>query len=141
MHNLYTLRGAKVRDALSWSGYIDEALEHSADAEVFFASTTGRSGATSAIADFITKQRDVYRYMHDQTVRLDERRAHAAGDRRAARAAGVAGRTLRRARLLRHAAAQRPKAVYQYYFGWYDGNPANLDPLPPVERGATLRRG
>ena len=135
LHNLYTLRGAKVRDALRWSGYIDEALERFGDALVVFASHHWPVWGNARVVDYLKKQRDVYRFLHDQTLRranlgqtpqeiaeeieLPESLQTVFADR------GYYG-------TLRHNA----KAVYQWYFGWYDANPANLDPLPPAEAGA-----
>jgi linear primary-alkylsulfatase len=135
MHNLYTLRGAKVRDALKWSGYIDDALVRFGGAEVMFASHSWPIWGNARIADYLAKQRDAYKYIHDQTLRLansgatpreiseqlelPSTLAPSFGNR------GYYG-------TVRHNA----KAVYQWYFGWYDANPANLDPLPPAEAGA-----
>ena len=135
LHNLYTLRGAKVRDALRWSGYIDEALTRFGDVEVVFASHHWPVWGHERVVSYLKKQRDTYRFIHDQTLRLANQGltpqeiaeqlelpaslASAFADR------GYYG-------TLRHNA----KAVYQYYFGWYDANPANLDPLPPAEAGA-----
>ena len=132
MHNLYTLRGAKVRDALKWARYIDEATGHAAEAEVFFGQHHWPVWGRERIRDFMVKQRDVYRYTHDQTVRMMN--------------AGLTSREIAEQIKLpkslddfldvhgyygtvRHNA----KAVYQYYLGWFDANPANLNPLPPVE--------
>jgi alkyl sulfatase BDS1-like metallo-beta-lactamase superfamily hydrolase len=132
MHNLYTLRGAKVRDARKWSGYIDEAIHLFPDAEVYFASHHWPLWGNEAIIDFLRKQRDGYAYIHDQTLRLA--------------ALGYTSREI--AEMIEMPEALRvsfpnrgyygtvkhnAKAVYQRYFGWYDGNPANLDPLPPEE--------
>jgi linear primary-alkylsulfatase len=135
LHNLYTLRGAKVRDALRWSGYIDEALDLFPDAEVVFASHHWPVWGTARVRAYLKQQRDVYRYIHDQTLRLANSGATPqeiaetlelpASLRTAFAARGYYG-------TVRHNA----KAVYQWYFGWYDGNPANLDPLPPAEAGA-----
>jgi len=134
MHNLYTLRGAKVRDALLWSGYIDEALRLFPEAEVAFGSHTGPVFGNERVTAFLKGQRDTYKYIHDQTLRL----ANAGHTPReiaeqielpAALASEFANRGYYGT--VRHNA----KAVYQFYFGWYDGNPANLDPLPPVEEG------
>lgn len=134
MHNLYTLRGAKVRDAMKWAQYIDEALEHTAQAEVYFGSHHWPVWGGQRIRDFLTKQRDVYRYTHDQTVRMinagltsreiaEELRLPKALDS-FLNAHGYYG-------TLRHNA----KAVYQFYMGWFDANPANLDPHPPEAAG------
>ena len=132
MHNLLPVRGAKVRDALRWSEYMQQALEQTADAEVYFGQHNWPIWGHDRIAEFITKHRDVYKYTHDQTVRLIN--------------AGYTPREIaEKIRLpksldsyfgargyygdIRH----NVKAVYQHYMGAYDGNPANLDPLPPQE--------
>ncbi|MGB5313551.1 MAG: MBL fold metallo-hydrolase, partial [Polyangiales bacterium] len=70
MHNLYTLRGAKVRDALKWAGYIDEIIELFGEAEVYFGSHHWPIWGNARIIDFLEKQRDMYKYIHDQTLRL-----------------------------------------------------------------------
>ncbi|HEY8067252.1 MAG TPA: alkyl sulfatase dimerization domain-containing protein [Burkholderiales bacterium] len=132
MHNLLPLRGSKVRDALRWAGYLDQALEQTADTEVFFAQHTWPVWGHARIAELITKQRDTYRYIHDQTVRLinlgytpDE----------------IADRIKLPKSLQSYFSARgyygdlrhNVRAVYQFYLGFYDGNPAHLDPLPPEE--------
>ncbi len=132
MHNLYTLRGAQVRDARKWSQYIDEAMSLFPDTEVYFASHHWPMWGNAAIMDFLKKQRDGYRFIHDQTLRLAaqgytpkeiaEQLEMPASLRSSFPNRGYYG-------TLKHNA----KAVYQRYFGWYDGNPANLDPLPPAE--------
>lgn len=132
MHNLGTLRGAKVRDARVWAQYIDEALVHTSDAEVFFAQHHWPVWGNERIADFITKQRDVYRYIHDQTVRsmnagltapdIAETLTLPSSLDRFLNVHGYYG-------TVRH----NVRAVYQHYLGWFDAHPANLDPHPPVE--------
>ncbi|MCB1706544.1 MAG: MBL fold metallo-hydrolase [Halioglobus sp.] len=132
MHNLYTLRGTKVRDARKWSHYIDQAINLFPDAEVYFGSHHWPLWGNTEIIDFLKKQRDGYKYIHDQTLRLASQ--------------GYTPREI--ADMLQMPEALRKnfpnrgyygtlkhnaKAVYQMYFGWYDGNPANLDPLPPTE--------
>jgi alkyl sulfatase BDS1-like metallo-beta-lactamase superfamily hydrolase len=134
MHNLYTLRGAKVRDALRWSEYIDEAIRIFPDAEVVFASHHWPVWGRERVVHYLEKQRDTYRFLHDQTLRLAN--------------AGLTpqeiAEELEMPATLRDAFASRgyygtvrhnAKGVYQGYFGWYDGNPAHLDPLPPQEAG------
>jgi alkyl sulfatase BDS1-like metallo-beta-lactamase superfamily hydrolase len=135
MHNLYTLRGAKVRDALKWSGYIDDALVRFGDAEVMFASHSWPIWGQARIADYLAKQRDAYKYIHDQTLRLASsgatpREIAEQLDLPSSLAPSFGNRGYYGT--VRHNA----KAVYQWYFGWYDANPANLDPLPPAEAGA-----
>ena len=135
MHNLYTLRGAKVRDALKWAGYIDEIIELFGEAEVYFGSHHWPIWGNARIIDFLEKQRDMYKYIHDQTLRLA--------------LLGYTPREIAETIELPEALQQsfpnrgyygtvrhNAKAVYQRYFGWYDGNPANLNPLPPAEAGA-----
>ncbi len=134
MHNLYTLRGTKVRDALKWSSYIDEAIELFGDADVYFGTHHWPLWGNERIQEFLKKQRDLYKYIHDQTVRLfnegytpleiADRIKLPESLRKPFYNRGYYG-------TLRHNA----RAVYQAYLGWYDGNPANLDPLPPREAG------
>ncbi len=135
MHNLYTLRGAKVRDPVRWSGYIDEAIEMFPDVEVYFGSHHWPIWGHDQIIDFLEKQRDLYKYINDQTLRLA---LHGATPREIAE-------ELELPETLQSSFANRgyygtlkhnAKAVYQRYFGWYDGNPSNLDPLAPAAAGA-----
>ena len=132
MHNLLPVRGAKVRDALRWATYMQQALDELADAEVYFGQHNWPVWGNARIAEFITTQRDVYKYTHDQTVRLinagytpreiaDKVKLPKSLESRFA-ARGYYGD-------LRH----NVKAVYQSYLGAYDGNPSNLNPLPPQE--------
>jgi alkyl sulfatase BDS1-like metallo-beta-lactamase superfamily hydrolase len=135
MHNLYTLRGAKVRDALKWSGYIDEAIRMFGEAEVYFGGHHWPVWGNGRILELLEKQRDLYKFIHDQTLRLALQ--------------GYTPKEIAEQLVLPQSLAtpffnrgyygtlkHNTKAVYQRYFGWYDGNPANLDPLPPVEAGA-----
>lgn len=134
MHNLYTLRGAKVRDARKWSGYIDDAISRFPDVEIVFMSHTWPVFGHERAVAFLAAQRDTYRFIHDQTLRLANQ---GATPREIAEQLELPQQLARHFSdrgyygTLRH----NTKAVYQFYFGWYDGNPANLDPLPPVELG------
>ncbi len=132
MHNLLPVRGAKVRDALRWAQYMQEALDGLGDAEVYVGQHNWPMWGKANIAAFITQHRDVYKYTHDQSVRLMN--------------AGLTPReiadTVKLPKSLQaHFGARgyygdlrhNVKAVYQLYLGTYDGNPANLDPLPPLE--------
>ena len=132
MHNLLPIRGAKVRDALRWSNYLEQALEHVKNADVYIASHNWPIWGNGRIKEFIIKHRDVYKYTHDQTVRLIN--------------AGYTPREIADMVKLPKSLADyfgsrgyygdlrnNVKAVYQFYLGAYDGNPANLDPLPPQE--------
>lgn len=133
LHNLYTLRGAKVRDANRWSGYIDAALDRFPDSEVMFFSHHWPVWGHERIATLMQEQRDTFRYIHDQTLRLANQ---GYGPRE------IAEQIRLPESLTRHwwnrdyygTLKHDVKAVYQMYFGWYDGNPANLDPLPRLEQ-------
>ncbi|MEI6666862.1 MAG: alkyl sulfatase dimerization domain-containing protein [Acidobacteriota bacterium] len=132
MHNLLPLRGAKVRDALRWAEYLQQALDQLGDAEIYVGQHQWPIWGHVRIVTFVTTQRDVYKYTHDQTVRLIN--------------AGYTPREIaERVKLPRSLASSlgargyygdlrhNVKAVYQFYLGAYDGNPANLDPLPPQD--------
>ncbi|MGC8490645.1 MAG: alkyl/aryl-sulfatase [Syntrophobacteraceae bacterium] len=133
MHNLYTLRGAKVRDALLWSGYIDEAIDLFGDkTEVVFNCHHWPVWGQERITDYLKKQRDTYRYLHDQTLRM----ASCGMTPREIAEEMTLPESLRSSfpnRGYYGTARHNARAVYQFYFGWFDGNPANLDPLPPEE--------
>jgi alkyl sulfatase BDS1-like metallo-beta-lactamase superfamily hydrolase len=132
MHNLLPVRGAKARDALRWANYMQQALDQLGDAEVYFGQHNWPIWGNARIAEFITKHRDVYKYTHDQTVRL----ANAGYTPRE-----IAEMVRLPKSLASHFGARgyygdlrhNVKAVYQLYLGAYDGNPANLNPLPPQE--------
>lgn len=132
MHNLLPVRGAKVRDALRWAEYMQQALDQLGNAEVYFGQHNWPIWGNARIAEFISKHRDVYKYTHDQTVRL----ANAGYTPRE-----IADMVKLPASLASHFGARgyygdlrhNVKAVYQLYLGAYDGNPANLNPLPPQE--------
>jgi alkyl sulfatase BDS1-like metallo-beta-lactamase superfamily hydrolase len=134
LHNLYTLRGAKVRDGLRWAGWLDASLRWSEGADVAFTGHGWPVWGRERIVGFIERQRDAYRYIHDQTVRLIN--------------AGLTGPEIAETLALPKAlqddfrvrgyygtVRHNVKAVYQHYMGWYDAHPANLDPLPPLEAG------
>ncbi|MGV2981508.1 alkyl/aryl-sulfatase [Camelimonas sp. ID_303_24] len=134
-HNLLPFRGAEVRDALAWSKYLDEALHMWGDkAEVMCGQHHWPVWGQERVAAMIRQQRDLYKFAHDQTVRLMNHGLTAAEIAETIRlpasleqawhARGYYGH-------IRH----NVKAIYQKYLGWYDANPATLDPLPPVESG------
>ncbi len=132
MHNLLPVRGAKVRDALRWAEYMQQALDQLSDAEIYVGQHNWPIWGKARIAEFITMHRDVYKYTHDQTVRLLNAgmtpREIADSIKLPKSLSGYFG-TRGYYGDLRHNA----KAVYQFYLGNYDGNPANLNPLPPQE--------
>lgn len=133
LHNVLTLRGAKVRDALAWSRYLDEALEtFGGEADVVFASHNWPTWGGENIRRYLAHHRDVYRFIHDQTLRLANEgyTMHEIADmigepefmRDDFSVRGYYG-------TINHNA----KATYQRYFGWWDGIPATLNPHPPEE--------
>ncbi|WP_423923021.1 alkyl/aryl-sulfatase [Candidatus Poriferisodalis sp.] len=134
LHNLYPIRGAQTRDALAWSKYIQEATDlWGADTDVMFASHHWPRFGKDDVRAFLSLQRDVYRWMHDQTMRLANQglrpteiaaqlRLPAEFDQ--SHVQGYYGTV-----------SHNCRSVYNRYLGWYDGNPANLDPLTPAEAG------
>jgi alkyl sulfatase BDS1-like metallo-beta-lactamase superfamily hydrolase len=136
MHNLYTLRGAQVRDSLSWSKYINEALRlFGDDSDVVFASHGWPRFGADDVRHYLRTQRDTYRYLHDQTMRLANKglvMTEIAEELELPPSlAGEFGN-----RGYYGTVSHNAKAVYQRYLGWFDGNPANLQPLPPEPAAA-----
>jgi alkyl sulfatase BDS1-like metallo-beta-lactamase superfamily hydrolase len=133
MHNILTLRGAQVRDALKWASYLNETIELYGDKiDVKFQSHHWPQWGQAKIVDYLKKQRDLYKYTHDQSVNLMNK--------------GYTGEEISEmiklpAELdqfwpnrgyygtLRH----NSRAVYQRYMGWYTGNPSDLNNLPPTD--------
>lgn len=133
MHNLLTLRGAQVRDARVWASFLDETIRtYGPNTEVKFQSHHWPKWGNANIIDYWKRQRDMYKYMHDQSVRLMNQ--------------GLVGSEIAEEiqfppeineywadrgyyGTLKH----NSRAVYQRYMGWYDGNPSDLDDLPPQE--------
>jgi alkyl sulfatase BDS1-like metallo-beta-lactamase superfamily hydrolase len=135
LHNTYPIRGAQVRDANGWAKYLDAALDRfAADAEVVFAQHHWPVWGGERLCDFLGTQRDLYKYLHDQTVRLMNRGLKPAEiAERLALPESLAATW--HVRGYYGTLSHNAKAVYQRYLGWYDANPTNLNPLPPVERG------
>jgi len=135
LHNLLTPRGAKVRDGRVWSTYIDEAIYTYADkTEVSFGSHHWPVWGQEEVRELWEGQRNLYRYIHDQTVRLANEgyTIHEIPDLIQlpdSIASGFANRDYY------GTVSHNSKSQYQLYFGYFDGNPANLNPLPPVEEG------
>jgi alkyl sulfatase BDS1-like metallo-beta-lactamase superfamily hydrolase len=131
MHNLLTLRGALVRDPHVWAGYLTEAIDTFADrADVVFASHHWPTWGHERIVEFLALQRDMYAYLHDQTLRLLNQ-GHTGAEiaemfqlppalEKAWHTHGYYG-----------SVSHNVKAVYQRYMGWFDGHPARLWPHPP----------
>jgi alkyl sulfatase BDS1-like metallo-beta-lactamase superfamily hydrolase len=134
MHNIGTLRGAEVRDARAWSNYLGEALERWGDrTDVLIAQHNWPTWGSDRVRALLAKQRDLYKFIHDQSVRLlNEGYTPAEIAETLKLPASLAGDW--RVRGYYGTLAHNSKAVYQRYLGWYDSNPANLSPLPPVEQ-------
>jgi alkyl sulfatase BDS1-like metallo-beta-lactamase superfamily hydrolase len=136
LHNLLTLRGAQVRDARIWSRYIAEAIELFADGtDVAFASHHWPTWGTGNVVKLMTGQRDLYAYLHDQTLRLLNQGyvgSEVAELIEVPPALDAAWHTHGYYGSVSH----NVKAIYQRYLGWYDGNPAHLWQHPP-EAAAT----
>lgn len=135
MHNLQTLRGAPVRDPLLWSNYLNEALEMFGDAEIMFASHHWPIWGNANVRAFLSKQRDLYRYFNDQTLRMLNK--------------GYTGVEIAEVFEMPPGLTQEwgcrgyygtishnVKAVYDRYMGWFDGNPTHLHALPPADSAA-----
>ena len=135
LHNLLTLRGALVRDPHVWAGYLTEAIDlFGEQTDVVFASHHWPTWGHEACMEYLALQRDLYAYLHDQTLRMLNQ--------------GLTGAEIAEAITLPPAlegawhthgyygsVSHNVKAIYQRYLGWFDGNPANLWPHPPVEAG------
>jgi len=131
LHNVYTPRGAEIRDALSWSKYIQESLELFVDeTDVMFASHHWPRWGQADVRNYLEKQRDAYRYIHDQTMRLANR-----GFTSLEIAEEIELPKSLRCEFFNRdyygTVNHNVKAVYQRYLGWFDANPAHLHPLPP----------
>ncbi len=134
MHNILTIRDAMVRDAQPWSDYLSETIDMFADVtDVAFASHHWPTWGCDEVRAYLSLQRDLYGYLHDQTLRMMN--------------AGMVGSEIAEAMVLPPAleaawhtrgyygsVSHNVKAIYQRYMGWYDANPANLWQHPPVQR-------
>ncbi|MFJ1455417.1 alkyl/aryl-sulfatase [Nocardia sp. N2S4-5] len=133
LHNLLTLRGALVRDPHVWAKYLTESINrYAARSDVLFASHHWPTWGTERLTEFLALQRDLYGYLHDQTLRALNK--------------GVTGIEIAESIELPPAVARawhthgyygsvshNVKAIYQRYMGWFDGNPATLWQHPPIE--------
>ncbi|MFD3728583.1 alkyl/aryl-sulfatase [Streptomyces sp. NPDC058671] len=133
LHNLLTLRGAEVRDPREWARYLTEAIDLFGEGtDVAFASHHWPVRGRERALEFLSEQRDVYAYLHDQTLRMLNQ--------------GLTpleiAETIQMPPALEKAwhthgyygsVSHNTKAVYQRYLGWFDGNPAHLWEHPPVE--------
>ena len=133
MHNLYTLRGAQVRDANKWWKALDYSVDTFSDrTEVVFAQHHWPRWGREAARSFLTAQRNAYKYLHDQTLRLAN---HGHTPKEISEMLSLPATLANQWHLRDYYGTikHNVKAVYQRYLGWYDGHPANLNPLPPVD--------
>lgn len=133
LHNTYSLRGAKIREPLPWSKYLNQALMMWGDeAEVLFAQHHWPTWGNEEVVELLEKQRDLYRYINDETLRMANQ--------------GMTMREIAENFRLPNSLAQfwanrgyyssiyhDVAATYVLYLGWFDGNPATLHELPPVD--------
>lgn len=135
LHNLLTLRGAQVRDARVWSRYINEAIELFGDsADVVYASHHWPVWGRERILTFLSEQRDLYAYLHDQTLRMMNTGYTGIEIAEAIELPPALERAWH-ARGYYGSVSHDVKAVYQRYMGWFDGNPAHLWQHPPQAQG------
>ena len=134
LHNISTLRGAKTREALKWSKSIDEALQKYGDkTEILFAPHYWPKWGQKNIKDMLEKHRDLYKYMHDQTLRLANQGKTPIEIAEMVKLPDSLNKEFYN-RNYYGTINHNTKAIYDQYFGaWWDGNPANLYKLPPVE--------
>ncbi|WP_416466887.1 alkyl/aryl-sulfatase [Pseudomonas sp. LFS044] len=135
-HNVLTLRGAQVRDAKVWAHYLDQSLlRYGEQAEVVFAQHHWPTWGGAAIRDYLADQRDMYAFIDSQTLRLINRGL--GPTEIAAELTSLPPRLASKwySRDYYGSLSHNVRAVYQRYMGFYDGNPATLNPLPPSEAG------
>jgi len=133
MHNILTLRGAVVRDARIWAHYLDEAITlFGAGTEVAFASHHWPTWGAGRITALLASQRDLYAYLHDQTLRLLNQGL--TGSEIAEEIELPPGLQGWANRGYYGSTSHNVKAIYQRYMGWFDGNPAHLWEHTPVEQ-------
>ena len=135
LHNIYTLRGAKVRDSLKWSKKINEIIAlWGEDATVLFAAHSAPIWGNEQINRFLRLQRDAYGFIHNQTLRL-------ANSGTVLQDIGTkidsvmpeSIRTSWHTNGYHGSYSHNARAVYNMYLGYFDMNPANLNPLPIAE--------
>ena len=134
MHNILTLRGALVRDPRIWARYLEQTLElFGEDSEVMFSGHHWPCWGRERIAELLGRQRDLYAYLHDQTLRLLNK-GHTGEEIAELIELPPALAAEWDCREFYGSVSHNVKAIYQRYIGWFDGNPARLWQHPPSER-------
>lgn len=139
-HNILTPRGAKVRDARAWAHYLDEAaVRYAPQAETVISSHCWPIFGKAEGTAWLSAQRDMYRWLHDQTVRRMNRgeTMHEIAEA-LEKAPPLVNAREWSTRGYYGTISHNAKAIYQFYLGWYDAVPANLHAYPPVERAVKL---
>lgn len=136
LHNIQTLRGARTRDAANFAACLDEAMELFPDAEVHYGPHTWPVWGQDRVRAFLGSQRDAYKYLHDQSLRLANHGLTPIEIAENLDLPPALGRAWWN-RGYHGTVNHNLKAVYAKELGWYDGNPMHLHPLPPAE---TARR-
>lgn len=137
LHNLLPLRGAQVRDANGWAKYLNDALEQfGGRSDVLISQHMWPVWGSDRLAGFLARQRDTYKFIHDQTLRLTNKGYTADEIAEQVRMPASLEQDLSTHGVY-GAVRHNVKAVYQRYLGWYDANPANLD--PPTKADAAVR--
>ena len=135
LHNLYTLRGAEIRDAKAWSHFLMEAaVKYGGITDVIFQSHNWPHWKSENldIRDFIIETAAIYKYIHDQTLLYMNMgyKMNEVADML------VLPRGMQKNWTLKPfygTPVHNAKAVYQKYLGWYDANPIHLQELPPEQ--------
>lgn len=133
LHNIYTLRGAQVRDASSWWKVLNLAInEHLNNVEIVIAQHQWPTWGNQKIISHLSNQRDMFKFIHDQTLNLVNKGLTMSEIAETLTLPpGLANEWYNRGYY--GSVSHNAKAVYQRYIGWYDSNPADLNPLPPSE--------
>jgi alkyl sulfatase BDS1-like metallo-beta-lactamase superfamily hydrolase len=133
MHNTYPIRGAQVRDPLAWSMYLNDTIDRWAEqSDVMYGMHHWPVWGGERVREMLEKARDAYRYIHDETLRLAN---HGLTPREIAEEVELPDSLAKHwhVRSYYGTISHNVKATYTRYLGWYDGNPANLEPMVPVE--------
>jgi len=132
LHNLLTLRGAVVRNPHTWARYLTEAIELFGTSDVLFAAHHWPTWGQPQLTAFLAQQRDLYAYLHDQTLRMMNKGYTGTEIAELITLPPALGHAWH-ARGYYGSVSHDVKAIYQHYMGWFDGNPAHLWELPPQE--------
>ena len=138
MHNIQTLRGARTRDARNFARYLDETLERWGDqAQVHYGPHTWPVFGNTEVVAFLESQRDTYKYIHDQAMRLANKGQSPIEAAEVVQLPDALGRKWFN-RYYHGTLNHNVKAVFAKELGWWDGDPVSLYPLPPVESATRM---